>query len=246
MGSAVVQIESRAGLTRASFGVSSCDSCAASADCLARRILSTDGNSYQLLKNIKVISPRDHVFQAGDITDMPYVVRSGSVKSYILTEEGDEQVLNFYHPGDIVGLDGIGVKRYLTSSISLENTTLCKLPFTMLMNQDLGVSFLNKISGYLIHDHNMKLILATKDADGRMASFLLDLSRRFIKHDCKQNQLVLTMTRKDMANYLGLAIETVSRVLSRFQDNGLLVITRRKIDICDIDGLQSIAGTQIR
>jgi CRP/FNR family transcriptional regulator len=205
----------------------------------------THGQSYQLVKNKKVYVRGEHIFRAGDDTEAIYILSSGSVKSYMIMEDGEEQVLNFYLAGDVLGLDGMGVDRYISSTVALEETTVCRLPLSELPNRELGVGFFNMISDYLIRDHNLVLMLARKDADGRMASFLVNMSNQSKKPGLSSNTLHLTMTRQDIANYLGLAIETVSRTLRRFQDSGMLHVTRRKIEIYDYECLQSIAGTQI-
>ncbi len=88
-------------------------------------------------------------------------------------------------------------------------------------------------------------MLARKDADGRLASFLVDMSRRMEKNGHADDVIKLTMTRQDIANYLGLAIETVSRALRRFQDSGMLKVTRRKVKVYDFNCLLKVAGTQV-
>ena len=163
----------------------------------------------------------------------------------MIMEDGEEQVLNFYLAGDVIGLDGMGVDVYISSTVALETTTICRLPLSDLPNRKLGQRFLSTISEYLIRDHNLVLLLARKDADGRMASFLVNMLKQSKKLGSTENVINLTMTRQDIANYLGLAIETVSRTLRRFQDSGMLEVSRRKIRIYDCECLRLIAGTQI-
>lgn len=201
--------------------------------------------SYQLVKNKKVYLRGDHIFRAGDDSEVIYVISSGSVKSYLIMEDGEEQVLDFYLAGDVLGLDGMGADSHISSTVALESTTICRLPLSELPCRELAQGFLNVISDYLIRDHNLLLMLARKDADGRMASFLVSMLKRSKRPGQSAALLHLTMTRQDIANYLGLAIETVSRTLRRFQDSGILEVTRRKIEIYDFDCLQSIAGSQI-
>lgn len=233
------------GYAQPSLEVLSCQSCNANGNCLVEHIAKSHDHSYQLVKNRKVYLRGEHIFRAEDDADAIYVISSGSVKSYMIMEDGEEQVLNFYLAGDVVGLDGLGANSYISSTVALETTTICKLPLSCLPEQKLGKGFLNLISDYLIRDHNLMLMLARKDADGRMASFLVNISRHFKKIGQPADELELTMTRQDIANYLGLAIETVSRTLRRFQDSGMLVVTRRKIQIYDFDCLNAVAGTQV-
>lgn len=233
------------GYAQPSLEVLSCQNCSANGNCLVEQMTIINGHSYQLMKNRKVYLRGEHIFRAEDNADAIYVISSGSVKSYMIMEDGEEQVLNFYLAGDVIGLDGMGADYYISSAVALEATTICKLPLSDLPDWKLGKDFLHLISDCLIRDHNLMLMLARKDADGRMASFLINISRHYEKIGLPTDELELTMTRQDIANYLGLAIETVSRTLRRFQDSGMLVVTRRKIQIYDFDCLCAVAGTQV-
>ncbi len=233
------------GYAQPSLEVLSCYSCDIKGDCLAEQMTIAQDHSYQLIKNRRVVLRGEHIFRASDDAEAIYVISSGSVKSYVIMEDGEEQVLSFYLAGDVFGLDGMGADNYISSTVALETTTICKIPLLSLSERELGRGFLNLISGCLIRDHNLMLMLARKDADGRMASFLVSISRHFAKLGYSADIFELTMTRQDIANYLGLAIETVSRTLRRFQDSGMLEVSRRKIQIYDFDCLLSIAGTQV-
>ena len=243
---AVIPVTSGVGYAQPSLEVLSCCSCEIKGDCLAEQLTIAEDHSYQLMKNRRVVLRGEHIFRASDDAEAIYVISSGSVKSYVLTEDGEEQVLNFYLVGDVFGLDGMGVDNYISSTVALETTSICKIPLLNLPGRNLGQGFLNLISDCLIHDHNLMLMLARKDADGRMASFLISMSRHFEKLGQSADVFELTMTRQDIANYLGLAMETVSRTLRRFQDSGMLEVARRKIQIYDFDCLLSTAGTQVR
>ncbi len=241
----VIPVTTGVGYAQPSLEILSCRSCDVRGNCLVEQMTIAHGFSYQVVKNKKTILRGEHIFRAGDDTEAIYVVSRGSVKSYMIMEDGEEQVLNFYLAGDVLGLDGMGVDRYISSTVALEPTTICKLPLSELPDRELGQGFLNMISDYLIRDHNLVLMLARKDADGRMASFLVNMSKQSKRLGQSADVLYLTMTRQDIANYLGLAIETVSRTLRRFQDSGMLKVTRRKIKIYDFECLLSIAGTQV-
>ena len=241
----VSPVTSGVGYAQPSLEVLSCYSCDIKGDCLAEQMTIAQDHSYQLIKNRRVVLRGEHIFRASDNAEAIYVISSGSVKSYVIMEDGEEQVLSFYLAGDVFGLDGMGADNYISSTVALETTTICKIPLLNLSDRELGRGFLSLISGCLIRDHNLLLMLARKDADGRMASFLVNISRHFDKLGYSSDVFELTMTRQDIANYLGLAIETVSRTLRRFQDSGILEVTRRKIQIYDFDCLLSIAGTQV-
>jgi len=233
------------GYAQPSLEVLSCQRCDASSDCLVEQMTLAFDHSYKLLKNRRIYLRGEHIYRAEDDAEAIYVISSGSVKSYMIMEDGEEQVLSFYLTGDVIGLDGIGADSYISSTVALETTTICKLPLSLLLNRNPGQGFYNMISESLVRDHNLMLMLARKDADGRMASFLINISKHYKKIGQPEDIFELTMTRQDIANYLGLAIETVSRTLRRFQDSGMIVVTRRKIQVYDFKNLLAVAGTQV-
>ena len=246
----IIPVTSGVGYAKPSLEVLSCCSCNIRGGCLAEQLTIDHDRSYQIVKNRKILAKGNHIFRGGDDTKAIYVVSTGSVKSYILMENGEEQVLNFYMPGDVFGLDAMGSNSHISSTVALEATTICKVPLAGLQDRVLGQGFLNMIANSLLRDHNQMLMLARKDAEGRMASFLLDLSKRIEKYGYQNDDYTidvirLTMTRQDIANYLGLAIETVSRVLRRFRDSGMVEVSRRDVTIYDYNCLVNTAGTQV-
>jgi CRP/FNR family transcriptional regulator len=245
MDNVIIPVSSGVGYAKPSLEVLSCYTCNIKGGCLAEQLTIAHDHSYQVVKNRKVYSKGNHIFRGGDAVKAIYVVSSGSVKSYMLLENGEEQVLNFYMPGDVFGLDAMGSDCHISSTVALETTTVCKLPLPGLQERVLGQGFLSMISENLLRDHNLMLMLARKDADGRLASFLVDISRRIEKNGHADDVIKLSMTRQDIANYLGLAIETVSRALRRFQDSGMLKVSRRKVKVYDFNCLLKVAGTQV-
>lgn len=227
------------------FQALACNKCHARPACLIQSLYKTSGDPSLLLNHQRSLSRGEHLFHAGEQADAIYLLSSGSVKAYVVMEDGEEQVTNFFLPGDVVGLDSIGAGRHISSALVLEQTTVCKLSHSLLTRYPPGDKLLATISRYLAHDHNMKLILAHRDADSRMASFLLNISHHYEELGQTSDEFQLTMTRHDIANYLGMAVETVSRTLRRFQDYGMLEVTRRNICIEDFTGLQNIAGKQL-
>ena len=149
------------GYAQPSLEVLSCKNCNATGNCLVEQMTISHGHSYQLMKNRKVYLRGEHIFRAEDEADALYVVSSGSLKSYVIMEDGEEQVLNFYLAGDVVGLDGMGADSYISSAVSLETSTICKLPLGNLSDADLGRGFLNLVSDCLIRDHNLMLMPTT-------------------------------------------------------------------------------------
>jgi CRP/FNR family transcriptional regulator len=221
-----------------------CHSCDAIGGCLAEKMMEFQGQVDQVRHNSRTYKPSEHIFREGENSTGLYVIKSGSVKLYLTTEDGEEQVLGFYMRGDVVGLDGQEGLPRNSSAIALETTSICKLPLNQLSDRGRGRGYPRLIAEQMARDHNLVLMLARKDADGRLASFLCDLSRRFEKSGYSATAFNLSMSRQDIGSYLGLAIETVSRTLTRFQDGGLLQASRRKLDILGLDQLKLVAGSQ--
>lgn len=221
-----------------------CHSCDPRGGCLAEKMIGFQGLVDQVRKNSRTYKPYKHVFREGDDSTGLYVIKGGSVKLYLTTENGEEQVLGFYMRGDVVGLDGQENLPHNSSAIALETTSICKLPLNYLSDRGVRRGYPPLIAEQMARDHNLVLMLASKDSDGRLASFLFDLSRRFEKSGYYSTVFNLSMSRQDIGSYLGLTIETVSRTLSRFQDSGLLLVSRRKLEILDFDLLKQVAGSQ--
>jgi len=225
--------------------VHKCHICDPRGGCLGLQLLNSPGISDHL-KQVKRISRKaEHVFREGEQADAFFVVRSGSVKSYLLTEDGEEQVLGFYLPGDIFGLDNSESDRRMSSAVTLETTSICRFPHAYLSEKARGANLLRITSEQMQRDHNLVLMLARKDADGRIATFIDDLAARYWSRGYSGTAFVLTMSRQDIGCYLGLAVETVSRTLTRFQDCGILRVNRREVEILDHQTLRRIAGARV-
>ncbi|MCP4766254.1 MAG: cyclic nucleotide-binding domain-containing protein [Gammaproteobacteria bacterium] len=225
--------------------VHECNVCEPRGGCLGMVLLNSE-EAHQQLSHAKRISRKaEHVFREGEDADCFYVVRSGSVKSYLVTEDGEEQVLGFYLPGDVFGMDVTESQHRMSSAITLETTSVCRFPHAFLSARAQGVNLLKITAEQMQRDHNLVLMLARKDADGRIAGFLDDLACRYWSRGYSSTAFLLTMSRQDIGCYLGLAVETVSRTLTRFQECGVLRVNRREVEILDHDTLRKIAGTRI-
>jgi CRP/FNR family transcriptional regulator len=222
-----------------------CHVCAPRGGCLGLQLLDSENARDQLSHAKKISRKCEHVFREGEDADCFYVLRSGSVKSYLVTEDGEEQVLGFYLPGDVFGLDTTDSHRRMSSAVALETTSVCRFPHAYLGDKAQGINLLKITAEQMQRDHNLVLMLARKDADGRIASFLDDLACRYWTRGYSASAFVLTMSRQDIGCYLGLAVETVSRTLTRFQECGVLKVNRREVEILDQESLRNMAGTRI-
>lgn len=216
----------------------SCKQCSLSELCLPRGMDSDDLERFEHLVGQKTPLPKGaSLYHSGDELSCLYAVRSGSLKSVVITEDGEEQIVGFHLPGELVGFDGVD-DSHSCSVISLERTSVCELPMPKLQSLASELPTLNSavfglMSREISQDQSMLLLLAKRTAESRLASFIMSLSKRLNKRGFSDTELVLPMSRHDIANYLGLAAETISRLIARFQEEQILEVNRRHITILD-------------
>ncbi len=188
-----------------------------------------------------------HLFRIGAPFQCLYAVRSGSLKTYATSEDGQEQVMGFHLPGELIGLDAIAEGKHPLAAKALETTSICEIPFHDLETLSaqlpgLQHQLLRVMSKEIRDDEQNMVILGQKSAEERLASFLIGLSNRFRRRGFSANQFNLSMSRSDIGNYLGLALETVSRLFTRFQNEGLLRVDRKHVELLDRDRLLVFSG----
>lgn len=193
-------------------------------------------------------SEGQHIFREGDPFDSIAAVRGGTVKTYVLDREGREQVLGFHLPGEVVGLNAIHTQTFPCNAVALEPVVLCRFSFRRMSELAALIPDLQSRLFRLLSEDIGKAALLSGDfsADERMAAFLLSLSRRYARRGFSATRFNLTMPRTDIANYLRLAPETVSRVLKRFQDDGLLRVERREVELLDRGRIEVLAQAILR
>ena len=187
----------------------------------------------------------DVLFRTGERFTALYAIRVGSCKTVALTDDGDEQVTGLHLPGEIIGVEGLGNHVHAAQAVALEDTEFCVLPFERieaLAQRDTGFRrrLYRLLSSAIIRERNASLMLGTMRAEQRLASFLLDLSSRYQIRGYSATEFVLRMTREEIGSHLGLKLETVSRLFSRFAEEGLIEVQGRAIKLCDRIGLQHL------
>lgn len=185
----------------------------------------------------------DHLYRIGDTFDAVYAVRSGSFKTYTVDAEGREHVLGFHLPGELMGLKAIYPHRHITNAMALDTATVCVLPFAELSSLAASLPGLQAQLVRLMSKDLAEAVTLAGDftAEERLAAFLTGLSRRHAERGFSANEFNLTMSRRDMANYLRLAPETVSRVFARFEKDRLIAVDRRAVTLLDPDKLHGLA-----
>jgi CRP/FNR family transcriptional regulator len=181
----------------------------------------------------------------GQPFDSLYVVHSGFLKTVLIDEFGNEQVLSFPMKGDMFGVDGIHTKRYASEAVALSNCDLIILPFKKFtslgrVHAELEHAMYSVMSRELVREQAMVSMLGALSAEARVARFLVSLSERFAEMGYSSKLFNLRMTRHEIGSYLGLTLETVSRTLSAFNEIGLISVDQRSIGIKDIDALKTL------
>ena len=189
----------------------------------------------------------DSLYRAGEPFSSLYAIRLGSLKTTVLAEDGREQVSGYHMLGDIVGLDGLGTDRHGCQALALEDTEVCVLPFDRLEHLAQSVAALQRnlyqlLSKEISRDQNIMLLLGSMRAEERLAVFLLNLADRYRLRGYSSTEFVLRMTREEIGSYLGLKLETVSRLFSRFQEEGLIQVQGRAVKLLDPMALKRLIG----
>lgn len=201
----------------------------------------------EIISHRKAVRKRDTLYRPGEAFTALYAVRLGTFKTVVLAEDGREQITGCHLPGDLIGMDGIGDEHHACQAIALEDSEVCVLPFNGLgkLARELPVLQANLyrfLSKDIRRDQDMIMLLGSRSAEERLALFLLNLAERYRARGYSSSEFVLRMTREEIASYLGLKLETVSRLFTRLQEEGLLQVEGRAIKLLDASGLRRLIG----
>ena len=199
----------------------------------------------ELIERKKPLQPREGVFFSGDPFTSIYAVRSGSIKSFCIDADGREQVTGFYFPGEIFGWDGLADEQHQNTAIALETTSICEIPYEQLDNLGNSIPSVQKyviklLSREINADQRLIALLAGNSARQKLASLLLSISDRLAQQGLSSTRLWLPMSRGEISNYLGLTVETVSRVLGHFQRRKYLTVNKKEIEILNKQALRDL------
>lgn len=201
----------------------------------------------EIVQRGRPLQKRQHIYREGDTFTSVFAVRSGSFKGYSVTDTGEEHVTGFYFPGEIMGMDGIGQNRYASSAQALETSAICEIPFSRVQElsgrlPNMQGHFFRLLSQEIVEDQRHMTLLSKNTAEQRVASLLISISARNARRNLSPNRFRLPMSRGDIGNFLGLTIETVSRVFSRFAKQDLIEIDNKDVAIRDVPAMQHIAA----
>jgi CRP/FNR family transcriptional regulator len=225
-----------------------CSSCGMREYCLPKGLGSEDlARVEQLVYARRRLRRGQALFRAGDEFGAIYAIRSGFFKTTAITDDGREQVTGFSMPGDLLGMDGIGSGAYDGNAVALEDSEVCVLPFALAEALGREIPVLQRhlhcvLSREIVRDRGVMMLLGSMRAEERLAAFLLNLSRRFQRRGYSPTEFHLRMTREEIGGYLGLKLETVSRLFSKFHEDGLIEVQQKHVRILDVPGLEAVLG----
>lgn len=234
----MVQITNRPGRAEPA-AIRSCDGCGAARFCALRRfgLREAEGRAAQQ----PPVPANTVLFRQGDPIHSLLFVRAGAVKTTRVAPDGTEQVTGFYLAGDLFGLDSLATGEHAETATSLATTSVCALGLGDLDTAGITPSAVAAMCSETIEDRGRLIARLARTADQRVAALLLDLGERFAQRGLSATNFDLPMPRTDIASYLNLSHETVSRVFSRLADAGLVAASRRQIEIMDAQGLHALA-----
>jgi len=216
-----------------------CASCGVRALCLALGLDDASIRKLDSLVDARIrVKRKETLYWPGDRFLALYAIRIGTFKTVMSAGDGREQVAGYHLAGDIIGLDGIGEGRFTLQATALEDSEVCVLPFDHLDELCVDVPVLRRnllglFSRDLGREQAMMLLLGSRCAEERLATFLLNVSERYRIRGYSSSEFVLRMTREEIASYLGLKLETVSRLFSSLQESGLIQVQGRAVKLLD-------------
>ncbi|MBL4610838.1 fumarate/nitrate reduction transcriptional regulator Fnr [Halopseudomonas sp.] len=225
-----------------------CKDCSLSGMCLPLALQTEELDTLdEIVKRGRPLKKGEMLFRQGEPFSSIYALRSGAIKTFSLSDGGEEQITGFHLASEMIGLSGMDNQQYPVSAMALETTSVCEIPFERLDDLTAVMPQLRKqvmrlMSREIREDQQMMLLLSKKTADERIATLLINLSARFRARGYSARSFRLAMSRNEIGNYLGLAVETVSRVFTRFQQQGLIAAEGKQIEILEHTELCALAG----
>lgn len=223
-----------------------CSSCPKRSACMPQGLTSQELARFDsIVSATRTVKRGDALYHANDAFQSIYAVRAGSFKTVVMHRDGREQVTGFHLAGEVLGLDGVCTERHSSDAIALEDSNVCIIPYHLLEtlcaeSKHLQQQVLRMMSGEIVRESEVMMLLGTMSAEQRVATFLLNLSSRMKARGYSAAEFNLRMTREEMGNYLGMKLETVSRMFSKFQRDGLVQTNGKQIRIVDIDALERV------
>ncbi len=208
------------------------------------------GRLDQIIGRRRRVARDEPLYRINDPFRNLFAIRFGHFKTYQNNPSGEQQITGFQMAGELLGMDAISADRHHCDAVALEDSEVCEIPFPRLEElfgkiPTLLHHFHRMMSQEITREQNVMLLLGNMRAEQRFAAFLINLSSRYAARGYSPINFQLRMSREDIGNYLGLTIESVSRLLSRFKKQGWLKVDKREITLLDPAMLKALAaGTE--
>jgi len=227
-----------------------CSKCSLSETCMPEGFSPEGMQKLSEIVAIRLHLRRGHsLFNAGDPFRALYVIRNGFFKTSLTEDDGREQILGFQMAGELLGLDGIVNESHSCKALALEDSVVCAIPYPDLEKLSKDYSALQHhmhqlMSSEIVRENGVLMLLGNMKAEERLATFLLNLSQRQHVRGFSQTELQLRMSREEIGMYLGLTLNTVSRVFSKLGATGSIDVKKRYVKILNPAHLKSICDKQ--
>ncbi|HVK99607.1 MAG TPA: helix-turn-helix domain-containing protein [Dongiaceae bacterium] len=229
-----------------------CHTCSLQSRCVPASLNAAEQEQLdRIIHHSRPLRRGEHLYLAADPFRSIYMILQGTVKTYCLTEDGDEQITGFLTVGDCFGFDGLNTLKHTNSAKSLDRTQVCEISFERLEQLCRQIPRLQHYafqlaSRQILQEQKLLQFLGKRGAEARVAYLLLNFIGRVNEGQAVTRPIQLPMTRYDIANYLGLSVETVSRVLSHMQQEGMIRMRGRLATIVSAEALAHCAQVETR
>lgn len=225
-----------------------CATCSLNTICLPTGLDEAEaGRLDRIVARRRRLERGERLFDSGESFKNLYAVRFGHLKAFRITPAGDQQVVGFYMTGEVLGLDAIGTELHSSTAVALEDSEICEIPFARLSElftelPQMQRHFHRLMSKEIMREQSAMMFLGSMMAEQRLALFLLNLGKLYAARGYSATSFQLRMSREDIGNYLGMTIESVSRLLLRFREKGWLRVAQREVELLDRASIEALAN----
>jgi len=225
-----------------------CSGCSMHQLCLPMGLSPSDVEKLDKIIGRRRKVPKDtHLYRLGDPFANLYAIRLGHFKTHQVNPSGDQQITGFQMAGELLGLDAISTDRHHCNAVALEDSEVCEIPFARLEALFAEIPallhhFHRMMSQEITREQGVMLLLGNMRAEQRFATFLSSLAARYSVRGYSSTNFQLRMTREEIGNYLGLTIESISRLLSKFKKQGWIRVNNRELELLDPTTLKAVAA----
>lgn len=229
----------------------SCQNCGLQKVCFPTGLYKSDVDRLNnIVERKSPLKKNQHLFEIGDKFGALYAIRAGVVKLYSFSDTGEEIIHGFYLPGDVLGIDALATTQHQFNAIAIDSASVCSFPFEALADLSIQIPSLNKqimmvMSKEVNEGRLHSELLIKRNADQRVAQFIWNMAERYRNRGYAYDEFRLSVLHRDVALYLGLTPETVSRILAKFHSDHIVTWKRKEVKIHNEEALRVLAGSPV-